>query len=339
MAGARLKDVAEAAGVSIKTVSNVVRGSARVAEPTRERVLRAIDELGYTPNASARHLRTGRSGIIALAVPELVAPYFAELATAVIAAAKERGCTVLIEDTGGDADEELRVACGLSDPLIDGVLLSPLRLDQSQLAGREHRVPLVLLGERDYEVPADHVLIDNVAAAREATAHLLSLGCRRIAAIGREQTPHATSQQRLDGYVQALKEAGIGYEERLAPPVPTYTRAAGAEVMRSLLELPEPPDAVFCFTDLLATGALRAAHERGLDIPRDLALVGFDDIEEAQFAVPSLTTIAPDKRQLARLAVEALLARIEGRVAGGAEAPHATIRAEYELVVRESTRL
>lgn len=141
MAGARLKDVAERAGVSIKTVSNVVRGEIRVAEQTRERVLRAIAELDYQPNASARHLRTGRSGIIALAVPELVAPYFAELAAEVIAAAKKRGCTVLIEDTGGDPAEELRIACGLSDPLIDGVLLSPLSLDEAMLATRERRVP------------------------------------------------------------------------------------------------------------------------------------------------------------------------------------------------------
>lgn len=334
MAGVRLKDVAERADVSIKTVSNVVRGQVRVAEPTRERVLRAIDELGYRPHAAARRLRTGRSGVIALAVPELIQPYFAELATAVITAAGKHGVSVLIEDTGGDPAAELRVACGLSDPLIDGVLLSPQLLDQSALARRERRVPLVLLGERDYEVPADHVLIDNIAAAREATGHLVALGRRRIAAIGFQHHPsHATSQQRSRGYHEALHAAAIPYDPELTPSVGDFSRDAGAAAMHRLLDLPDRPDAVFCFSDLLASGAIRAAYDAGLDVPRDLAVVGFDDIEETRFAIPSLTTIAPDKPQLAQLAVEALLARI----AGDPDAPHTTQHAPYRLVPREST--
>jgi len=334
MAGARLKDVAARAGVSIKTVSNVVRGQARVAEPTRQRVLRAIAELDYRPNASARHLRTGRSGVIALAVPELVQPYFAELATAVINAARAHDVSVLIEDTGGDPAAELRVACGLSDPLIDGVLLSPQRLDQATLARRERRVPLVLLGERDYEVAADHVLIDNVLAAQEATAHLLAGGCRRIAAVGFQSDPLlTTSQQRARGYLKALHSAGVPYDPDLTPPVPAYTRTDGMTAMRTLLALPEPPDAVFCFSDLLASGVVRAAHDAGRSVPGDVAVIGFDDVEETRFSIPSLSTVAPDKPQLARLAVDALLAR----VAGDAEAPHTTVYAAHRLLARESS--
>lgn len=332
--GARLKDVAARADVSIKTVSNVVRGQVRVSEPTRQRVLRAIAELDYRPNASARHLRTGRSGVIALAVPELVQPYFAELTAAVIVAAAEHGVSVLIEDTGGDPAAELRAACGLSDPLIDGVLLSPQLLDQGALARRERRVPLVLLGERDYEIPADHVLIDSVAAAREATAHLLALGRRRVAAIGFETNPpHATSQQRARGYHEALHAAAVPYDPELTPMVNSFSRTEGAAAMRTLLALPDPPDAVFCFSDLLASGAIRAAYDHGLNVPRDLAVVGFDDIEETRFCVPSLSTVAPDKAQLAQLAVEALLARI----AGDPDAPHTTRHATHRLVPRESS--
>ncbi|GGO57030.1 LacI family transcriptional regulator [Streptomyces daqingensis] len=334
MAVTRLKDVAERAGVSIKTVSNVVRGNARVSEPTRQRVLKAIAELDYRPNASARHLRTGRSGVIALAVPELVQPYFAELAAAVIAAARERDVSVLIEDTGGDPAAELRVACGMSDPLIDGVLLSPQRLDQATLARRERRVPLVLLGERDYEVPADHVLIDNVMAAQEATAYLLACGRRRIAAVGFQADPlFTTSQQRARGYVKALESAGLRHEPELTPYVPAFTRADGMTAMRSLLALREPPDAVFCFSDLLASGVVRAAYDAGREVPGDIAVIGFDDVEETRYCVPSLSTVAPDKTQLANLAVEALLAR----VAGDPEAPHTTLHAPHRLVTREST--
>ncbi|MEU0199459.1 MULTISPECIES: LacI family DNA-binding transcriptional regulator [unclassified Streptomyces] len=331
----RLKDVAEHAGVSIKTVSNVVRGEAHVSEATRERVLRSISELGYRPHASARHLRTGRSGILALAVPDLAAPYFAELAAAVIAAAKGMSYTVLIEETGGDPEEELRIACGLGSSLIDGVLLSPLRLDQEALASRPRRVPLVLLGERDYELPVDHVLIDNVAAAREVTAHLLSLGHTRVAAIGAQRgAASATAQQRVRGYQEALYRAGVPYDPALTCEVSAYRLADGVRAMRSLLDLPEPPEAVFCFNDLLAAGAVRAAADRGLGVPRDVAIAGFDDVELSQFSVPSLTTVAPDKAELARLAVTALLRRI---AEDSAEVPPAVLYAGHRLVVRESS--
>ncbi|MFJ8593903.1 LacI family DNA-binding transcriptional regulator [Streptomyces sp. NPDC093598] len=332
--GVRLKDVAEHAGVSIKTVSNVVRGEAHVSDATRERVLRSIAELGYRPHASARHLRTGRSGILALAVPDLAAPYFAELAAAVIAAAKDLSSTVLIEETGGDPEEELRIACGLGSSLIDGVLLSPLRLDQEALASRPRRMPLVLLGERDYGLPVDHVLIDNVAAAREVTAHLLSLGHTRVAAIGAQHGPaSATAHQRVRGYQEALYRAGVPYDPALMCEVSAYRLADGVRAMRSLLELPEPPEAVFCFNDLLAAGALRAAADHGLSVPRDVAVAGFDDIELSQYSVPSLTTVAPDKAELARLAVTALLRRIEDTE----QAPPAVLYAGHRLVVRESS--
>jgi DNA-binding LacI/PurR family transcriptional regulator len=331
----RLKDVAQVAGVSIKTVSNVVNDSVHVAVETRARVQRAIDELGYHPNATARRLRTGRSGVIALAFPELPSPYFAELAVEVIAAARRHGCTVLMDDTAGDPNAELRIASGLGDPMIDGVILSPLGLDQHELAARKHELPLVLLGEADFGLVCDHVHIDNVAAAREAVEHLIESGYRRIAAIGwQDPTPRATAQQRMAGYRQALEAAGLTTEPALFPPVRAYFRPDGAAAMRRLLKLPERPDAVFCFNDLMALGALRAAHEAGLRVPRDIALVGFDDVEEAEYAIPALTTVAPDKTGIAEAAVDALLHRITH---GHAE-PGRLIQLGHRLVVRESSR-
>ncbi len=333
VAAARLKDVAERAGVSIKTASNVARGEGRVGDATRRRVLEAIAELDYRPNSSARRLRTGRSGMIALAVPHLTVGYFAELATAVLAEAEAAGLSVMIEQTNGDPEEEFRIASGAGDPLIDGVILSPLKLDKSRLARRARRVPLVLLGERDYDLPADHVLIDNTAAAREATAHLAALGRRRIAAIGVEQPVSATGRQRLRGFQLALHEAGLSFDPRLAPVVGEWRRRDGAAAMRFLLALPEPPDAVFCFSDLLAAGALRTAYEQGVRIPDDVALVGFDDTEEARYATPSLTSVSPDKAALAHLAVNALTARITESV----EHPQTVLQAPYTLQTREST--
>jgi DNA-binding LacI/PurR family transcriptional regulator len=283
----------------------------------------------------ARRLRTGRSGMLTLAFPELPSPYFAELAVEVISAARRQGYTVLMDDTGGDAAAALRIASGLGDPLIDGVILSPLALDQSQLAARDRQIPLVLLGEADYGLVCDHVHIDNVAAARIATQHLIDGGYRRIGAIGwQDPSPRATAQQRLRGYTEALRAAGLPIDHALFPPVRSYFRPDGASAMRRLLKLPERPDAVFCFNDLLALGAMRAVHEAGLRVPDDVALVGFDDVEEAEYSIPSLTTIAPDKAKIAEEAVARLLYRIND----GYTEPCVLIQPGFRLVVRESSR-
>ncbi|MFD0251105.1 LacI family DNA-binding transcriptional regulator [Streptomyces sp. NPDC048594] len=338
MAAATLKDVAERAGVSIKTVSNVVRGVPRVSDATRSRVLRAVDELGYRPNPSARRLRTGRSGLIALVVPELATPYFAELAHHVRREATLLGLTVLTEESLGDTAEELRLANGVGASLLDGVILSPLGVTPGELAAVTDEFPLVLLGERTYgrdRVVADHVLIDNVAAARDITAHLIGLGRRRIAAIGVDHQGSATSRQRLEGYQQALHAAGLPFDPRLAPRVEEFDRRNGLLAMRSLVPLPaaERPDAVFCFSDLLAVGAQRALHEAGLDIPGDVAVAGIDGSEEARYSTPSLTSVVPDKAAIAALAVKCLAARIRSR----APLPFEVHVAPHWLEAREST--
>jgi DNA-binding LacI/PurR family transcriptional regulator len=335
-----MRDVARRAGVSIKTVSNVVNGYAHITPGTRERVEQAITDLGYRPNLTARGLRGGRTGTVALAVPELGVPYFAELAQHVVAAAGERGWTVLIDQTEGLRERERLVAAGFRDQIIDGLLFSPLALTAADLAGRHDATPMVLLGERiggsaDGPLVADHVMIDNVAAARDATAHLIAAGHRRIGAIGsQDQASGATARLRLEGYRLALSAAGLPYDPALVAPAARYHRAEGAEGMSRLLRLREPPDAVFCFNDPLALGALRRLWELGLHVPGDIAVAGFDDIEDGRFSVPTLTTIAPDKALLARQAV-GLLAR---RLTDPADpAPPEEIEVGYQLVVREST--
>lgn len=331
--GVSLKDVAALAGVSVKTVSNVVNDYAHVSEQTRAKVRQAIAELGYQPNLTARHLRYGRSGIIALALPELDIPYFSELATVVIGQAEAQSWAVLIEQTEGLRDRELLIASGLRSRTVDGLILSPLALDGEDLAKLSREMPLVLLGERIGPGAADHVVIDNVAAAREATEHLLSLGRRRVAAIGaRAVVGQDTSNLRLAGYTEALRAAGLPLDPDLVIPVPTYHRPAGAEAMAALLALPEPPDAVFCLNDLLALGALRTLLSRGLRVPEDVALVGVDDIEDGRYSTPTLTTIRPDKAQIGSVAVGMLLERING-----ANMPPREFPAGHTLEIREST--
>ncbi len=330
----RLKDVAERAGVSVKTVSNVVNGYVHVRPDTRARVERAIAELRYRPNLSARNLRTGRTGVIALAVPQLDQPYFAELAQHVVAAAARHGWTVLIDQTGGTLEQERTVAAGIRDHLIDGLIISPLALSADDLAAGVDGTPKVLLGERVDHGLADHVMIDNVCAAREMTGHLATLGRRRIAAIGVQRNPEGESARfRLLGYQQGLVEAGLNYDAALVAPAPAWNRADGAAAMRTLLGCGARPDAVFCFNDTLALGSLRALAEARLKVPEDVAIAGFDDIEDGRFSNPTLSTVAPDKVEIARLAVELLA----GRLHHDAGSPPREVYAGHRLVLRESS--
>ena len=334
MAVVSLKDIAARAGVSLATVSNVVNGYRRVGDATRRRVQQAIDELGYTPNLSARHLRRGRTGLIALAIPELNNPYFVELAGAAIREAAHLGYTLVMEDTAADRDRELMLIGGSHQQIIDGLIFSPVRIGREEVLASTSSTPLVLIGEGVYDVPHDHIAIDNVAASRVAVRHLVSLGRRRIAFIGdRPRDLPPAAHLRLRGYRAALVAAGLRYEVELIAPTAAFGRMDGLRAMRELLTLDRPPDAVFAYNDLIAIGAMRAIGEAGLRIPDDIAVVGIDDIEEGRFSNPTLTTISPDKERIGQLVVRALVARIEGRPA----ASTSDVQPPFCLVEREST--
>ena len=331
--GVSLKDIALRAGVSLATVSNVVNGYRPVGEATRLRVQEAIDELGYVPNLSARHLRRGRTGIIALAIPELDNPYFAELAGYAIREARSLGYTLLLEYTDSDRTTELTLAEGFREQIIDGLILSPVQLTRADVLARRSTTPLVLIGENVAEVPHDHIAIDNVAASHVAVQHLVSLGRRRIAFLGAHaDAVRQPSRLRLRGYQEALSTAGLPVEEALIGTASQFGRLDGLTAMRAMLGLGEPPDAVFAYNDLIALGAMRAVTEAGLRIPQDVAVIGFDDIEEGRFSNPTLTTIAPDKERIGRVAVRSLIARVEGKAAEPGE-----VQPSFRLVTREST--
>ena len=308
-----LKDVAQRAGVSVKTVSNVVNGYPHVSPGTRSRVEEAVDALGYRPNLQARSLRTGRTGVIALGVPRLDEAYFAEVAARVIEAAGALGLTVLVEQTDGDRQRELEVLSGIRPGIVDGVVLSPLSLQADDLERAAVRTPVILLGEQVSDTALDHLRIDNVAASRELTRGLIAGGRRRIAVVGTPTARHGgAAQLRLTGYLEAHDQDGVPYDDRRWMPVEHYRRADGAAAVHALLESGVPFDAVFCFNDLLALGALAALRQRGLRVPQDVAVAGFDDIDECSYSVPTLTTVAPDKEQLAARAVHTLQARLTG---------------------------
>ncbi|WP_369373186.1 LacI family DNA-binding transcriptional regulator [Promicromonospora sp. Populi] len=326
------EDVARLAGVSARTVSNVVSGTVNVAPGTRERVLAAIEELDYRPSEIGRMLRSGRTGMAALVVPDLDNPYFAELSRKLIVAARRHGYTLMVEQTDGERDRERELlARAETKALFDGVIVSPLNLTDEDLSrsSRTER-PVVLLGEESHP-GFDHVQIDNLAAAREAVEHLLATGRERVVAVGALRTERSSSSSlRLSGFEAAMgaaapASAGVAY-------VDDFTRRSGADAAREILRGRKLPDALFCFNDLLALGAMRALHDAGVSVPEQVAVVGFDDIEDGRYSWPSLTTIAPDKEAIAEAAMGALACRI----AGNEGDPRHTI-APHRLVIREST--
>lgn len=309
-----VRDVAALARVSATTVSNVLSGNRRVSDTTQERVRWAIGQLGYRPNMSARNLRLSRTGLIAIAVPEIDVPYFAELVRHVVQCAREHGYTVLVDQTEGRGEAEHFVIGGMNRGMVDGILFSPLGISRTVFDQRPDATPLVLLGERIMGTGVDHVGIDNVAAAADATAHLIEGGRSRIAAIGHQKPPGGgTATQRTQGYRKALRAAKLPYDPTLVIRTRNYHRSDGAQAMAEILDHGELPDAVFCYTDLLAIGVLHTLHERGLRVPEDVAVVGMDAIDEGQYSTPTLSTVSPDKPTIAREAVQLLFERIGDR--------------------------
>jgi DNA-binding LacI/PurR family transcriptional regulator len=329
----RLKDVAERANVSIQTVSNVVNGYVHVSDDTRARVQQAITELGYRPNISARHLRGAHSGLIALVLPELT-EYSAELVSWTQDSVEAAGFSLLIDQTRGEAARERVALEGIRSHLVDGIIYSPLALGTREISNRRDTTPLVLLGERVFGGPVDHVTVDNVQAADDAVSHLLRLGRTRIAAIGQIHSRGSyTSRFRLEGYRNALRKAGLAYSPQLVCRVARWHREDGADAARSLLGLSTPPDAIFAFNDLLAIGALQVLRRAGVRVPDDIAVIGFDNIGEGKFCAPTLSTVSPDHRTMALRSVERLIGRVRGTLNDGpieAVVPH-------RLVQREST--
>lgn len=329
-----LRDVADRAEVSVRTVSNVVSGYEHVSDKMRQRVLRAIDELGYIPNPVARTLRTGKTGLLSLVVPEIDVPYFSQLAREVIDAAGHLGFQVMIDQTGHDHERERQLLRGEWRNLFDGMLFAPLATrDELRDVDPARSSPLILLGEHVFDHRFDHVAIDNVVAAHDATSHLLDRGRTRIAAIGAQpKETYSTPLQRTEGFRKALRERGLEPVNALERTAAHYGRADGYAAAVSLLRGSPRPDAIFCYSDLLAMGAIRAVFDAGLRVPEDVAVIGVDDIEEGRYSRPSLSTVSLDTPFIARTAVSRLAARIEDPSLPAEEfiAPHA-------LIPREST--
>ncbi|SEB07969.1 LacI family DNA-binding transcriptional regulator [Leifsonia sp. 21MFCrub1.1] len=337
-----LKDVAAVAGVSYRTVSNVINGHRYISETTREKVEAAIAELDYRPQLAARQLRSGRSNLLTLSVPFVSHPYFAQLAHAVVGQAEKVGYDVVIDETRGTLERELRVAAGFKSILTDGILFSPLTIDLERFEAERGPTPLVLLGERFRSDNIDSVVVDNVSSTGEVTQTMIDAGRTRIAFLGDVVSGTigaAPADLRLAGFTSALEAAGLT-PARIVPveqwdqvnPHGDYSREEGYERTKELIRSGAQIDGLFCANDLLAIGALRAFRENGVRVPEDVAVVGWDNTAEAAYTAPALTTVAPDMDELARLAIAAMLRRLDQP-----DAEPRTTRAPYAVVHRDSS--
>ena len=327
-------DVAQLAGVSRKTVSNVVNGFPHISKDVASRVRAAIIELGYTPNHAARSLRTGRAGTIQLVIPELDVSYFAELAQWVVVAAEQRGISVLIRQTRGERERERLALEGVSGDATDGTIFSPVSSDLDAILNRKSLTPVVLVGEVSGAGALAHIGIDNEAAAYVATQHLIHAGRRRVAFIGaqRGQLSHM-ARMRREGYERAVREAGLEMDETLVRYTDGYHRREGAAALRQLASVRPDVDGAFCATDLLALGAIRCRGSRDRRSGGSRAR-GDRRAGRRRISVPRLS-VAPDKQAIAERAVARLLDVIEtpdesGRATDGSEED-----VDFELIARE----
>ncbi len=325
-----IDDVAEVAGVSYQTVSRVINDKPEVSPATRQRVQDVITELGYRPSRVARSLATARTATIGLIVPDVANPYFSDIAHGVEQSAYERGYSLLLCNTNEAPQREVEVLQMLDDKQVDGVIVCGLRQSGAPLRNALARLPATVLVNRQLEgltLPA--VMVDDVTGGFLATAHLLQSGHRAIGYMAGPRTSDS-SRRRAVGYRRALVEQDIKPADdwiRYCAPVVEDGLAATQRLLAEHAEL----TALFCYNDLVAVGALQACKHLSLDVPGDVAIVGYDDIQLAALMTPSLTTCYVPRLEIGRLALGLLLDQID---ADGRK--HDVITIHPQLIIRES---
>lgn len=317
----------------MRTVSNVVNDFPQVAAATRATVQASIDALGYRPNKVARRLRSGRTGVVGLLIPRLAEHYFAELADAIVTEARQDDLSVVIDQTDGRRDSEVSpLRQGLEDGLWDGAIVSPLSMTRDDLA-RHADAPLVALGEHGATFDLAWIGTDNVQAAQDATDYLISLGHKQIAVVGHQHGfGGETGSLRTKGYRAAMRSAGLSVRRDWVVAPGGYGRVDGAKAAHQLLAAKVRPDAIFCFNDELAFGVLHALHAEGVSVPDDIAVIGWDDLSDAQFSVPGLTSVSVDRHAVARAALDQLLPQIAGQ-----DSSHDHVVIPHRIAIRAST--
>ncbi|WP_211242267.1 LacI family DNA-binding transcriptional regulator [Paracoccus gahaiensis] len=327
----RILDVAKLAGVSVATVSRTLSNPAIVSEATRKAVEEAIAQTGYTLNFTARNLRQQQVGGVLALVPNLANPFFAQILSGISEVLRRHHLSLLVMDTTAVPDQPAMTVLApyLNRSRSDGVIVLDGRLDPA-LFDRPGCPPLVQACEWIGGLAAPRVLADNAGGGRLAAAHLTGLGHRRILHLTGPEDSSLTRARR-QGFLQGLAEAGLpapGPGDSLSGD---FTARCGRDAAARLLALPTRPTAVFCDNDEMAIGLMTGLIAAGLRVPEDISVMGFDNIEMADFCLPGLTTIRQHRARLGRRAAETLLARMAGQT------PETTLTLNVDLVTRGST--
>ncbi|MFI5717634.1 LacI family DNA-binding transcriptional regulator [Nocardia sp. NPDC051750] len=327
-----MREVAAAAQVSVGTVSNVLNAPEKVAPATVERVHAAIDRLGFVRNDAARQLKAGRSRCVGLVVLDIGNPFFSDVARATQSRAADHDLVVLLGSSDDDPRRERRYLDTFDEQRVSGLMITPAGHDHARLVALHQRgMPVVLVDRDGHGTPFSSVAVDDIAGGDLAVRHLCALGRRRIAVVGGPATLPQVADRRLGARRAAADHSGVDLT-LIDTPAPTVL--AGREAGERLAGLPagERPDAVFCVNDLLAIGVLQALTLRGIAVPDEVALVGYDDIDFAQSAVVPLTSIRQPRAEIGSSAIDLLVAAANS---GGGEPEHICYRPA--LIERAST--
>jgi LacI family transcriptional regulator len=325
-----LAEVARLANVSVASASRALNGIGTRPE-TLSQVLAAAEQVGYVPNASARSLRSKRTGQIAFAMPDVSNPVYASMVRAIQTTAHERGWRLVLHSTGADADEELGILRDLRRHFVDGLILVPLNVTEAHLEELSRAAaPVVVIGSIPKDTPVDTVGADSRRGAALAVKHLHGLGCVRIGLVNGPVKTTPGAARRL-GYLDGLRAAKLERDEELCEDAEEFSVDAGRAAAQRLLGRAKP-DGLLCANDLLAAGAIGALRAAGYEIPGDIAVVGMDNSELAGITWPPLSSVDLGSGERARRAVELLMDRIEQPTR-----PTERVHVDARLVVRASS--
>ncbi len=326
---ASIQDVAELAGVSVATVSRVMNNSNNVSPKSTQKVQAAIEKLNYSPNWASKNLRSKKSNMILIVIPEFSNPFWGDILDGMDQEAQRNHYKLIITTSHGSVDQERSALSMLKQQQADGaILLSPV-LTQSELAGIDSRHPIVQCCEYTENSTLPHVSIDNYTACYEAAEHLIRMGHKKIAMISSTNHFSSTTQREL-GFHKALLQYDIALPENYLLRG-NYSFGSGYEKMRLLLSNPVPPSAVIAISDTVAAGCLAAIDSCGLSCPKDISVIGFDNIQLSTMIHPKLSTISQPRNQLGVTAVQMLLDRLNGNM------DSRQIFLPHELVIRQSS--
>lgn len=331
-----IKDVAKQAGVSHSTVSRALHGSSLISDETIERIRQIANEMGYSPSATARSLKTNRSHALGVIVSNIDDPFFSEILQGIEETAQERGYSMLMAASQRDPERERAIVQDMRERHVDGLIICSASFSVEQRRKLlEYGIPIVMVNNQAAEEYRYSIYHDDVDGSRQVTRYLIELGHQRIAYLGNSLSGR-TTLDRLNGFRQEIKSAGLNIFTGYTHEVPGSRPNDGLAALDHFLSLPQPPTAIFCYNDMLAIGVLNGLHKANIRVPADISVVGFDNIVFSAYTNPPLTTFDQPKRYIGAEAARLILGLLDSYK--GEEALEQQIqKLKGSLLVRQSS--